>query len=60
MNQGLLGALDQYWNVQEKPSLKRRNTYFENDPQVVLRVGLFVSVAMTMLFMCFVMVGGIL
>lgn len=29
-NQGLFGALDQFWTVNEKPRLDRRNTYFED------------------------------
>lgn len=27
-SQGLLGALEQYWSVEDKPRLHRRNTYF--------------------------------
>lgn len=45
-NQGLVGALHQYWNIDEKPRLYRRNTYFD-DVQVsnttALRVGIVVS-----------------
>ena len=29
-NQGLFGALEQYWSVEPKPRLDRRNTYFED------------------------------
>ena len=29
-NQGLFGALAQYWTVEPKPRLNRRNTYFED------------------------------
>ena len=46
MNQGFIGALEQYWTVEEKPRLHRKNTYFE-DKQVsnaeALRVGIVVS-----------------
>ena len=28
-NQGLFGALDQYWNVQPKPRLAKKNTFFD-------------------------------
>ena len=49
-NQGLLGALHQYWNIDEKPRLDRKNTYFD-DVQVsnltALRVGIVVSVVAT-------------
>ena len=49
-SQGIFGALDQYWSIEEKPRLHRRNTYF-NDHQVsnvdALRFGLgFIIVAM--------------
>ena len=29
-NQGFWGALYQYWNIQEKPRLNRRNTFFDD------------------------------
>ena len=29
-NQGLLGAFEQYFTVEDKPRLYRRNTYFED------------------------------
>lgn len=45
-DQGLVGALHQYWNIDEKPRLYRRNTYFD-DVQLsnltALRVGIVVS-----------------
>ena len=45
-NQGLMGALEQYWTVEPKARLHRRNTFFE-DNQVsntdALRFGLLVS-----------------
>lgn len=45
-NQGLMGAIAQYWTIDEKPRLNRRNTYFE-DVQLsnfnALRVGIVVS-----------------
>ena len=45
-NQGCLGALYQYWNVEPKARLHRRNTYFD-DAQLTnsqaLRVGIVVS-----------------
>ena len=49
-NQGLLGALDQYWSIEDKPRLHRRNTYFrehEVSNLDALRFGLgFIIVAM--------------
>ena len=48
--QGLFGALVQYWDIQPKPRLDRRNTYF-NDHRVsntdALRFGLVVSTLAT-------------
>lgn len=29
-SQGFFGALWQYWNIQEKPRLERRNTFFDD------------------------------
>lgn len=46
-NQGLLGALEQFWTVNEAPRLDRKNTYFEDHPKVsnydALRFGLVFS-----------------
>jgi len=41
-DQGLVGALHQYWNIDEKPRLYRRNTYL-----TALRVGIVASVVAT-------------
>lgn len=45
--QGLMGALSQYWNIEPKARLHRRNTYFK-DHQIsnidALKVGLIVSI----------------
>ena len=47
-NQGLMGALQQYWTVEDKPRLTRRNTYFEDNFKVsnvvAMRVGIVGSV----------------
>ena len=49
-DQGLYGALSQYWTVEPKARLHRRNTYFD-DAQLsnaqALRVGIVVSVIAT-------------
>lgn len=45
-DQGLVGALHQYWNIDEKPRLYRRNTYFDDvsvSNLTALRVGIVVS-----------------
>lgn len=33
-NQGLFGALEQYWRVEPKARLNRRNTYFRDEFRV--------------------------
>lgn len=30
VNQGLLGAIEQYFSVEDKPRLHKRNTFFED------------------------------
>ena len=45
-NQGFFGALYQYWNVEPKARLHRRNTYFDDAEMSnaqALRVGIVVS-----------------
>lgn len=42
-NQGFYGALKQYWTVDEKPRLNRRNSWFEDHrptPYDTLRIGI--------------------
>lgn len=53
-NQGLLGAIEQYWSVEPKPRLHRRNTYFDSQLSnaEALRFGLIVSV-LAMAIICF-------
>lgn len=50
-SQGLFGAIEQYWSVNEAPRLNRRNTFFEDHPKVsnysALRIGLIVSIIAT-------------
>jgi len=62
-DQGLFGALDQYWTVNEKPRLSRRNTYF-NEVQVsnvqALRVGIVASGLATAIIVFWSVLGVIL
>ena len=62
-NQGLLGALYQYWNIEPKARLHRRNTYFDDEVRVsnltALRVGIVVSVLATAII-GFWSLGGLL
>ena len=62
-DQGLYGALDQYWTVNEKPRLARRNTYFD-DVQVsniqALKVGIVASMVSTAIVVFWSLLGVIL
>lgn len=62
-NQGLVGALIQYWTVDEKPRLHRRNTYFD-DVQVsniqALKVGIVVSMVATAIVVFWSLMGVML
>lgn len=50
-NQGLFGAIEQYWTVDEALRLNRRNTYFRDHLKVssygALKVSLAVSIVAT-------------
>lgn len=62
-NQGLFGALDQYWSVDEKPRLNRRNTYFDDlelSNVDALRVGIVVSVVAIAIVVFWSLVGVVL
>lgn len=62
-NQGLYGALSQYWTIDEKPRLNRRNSYFD-DHQLsnydALRVGMAVSVLATAIVVFWSLLGVLL
>ena len=63
VNQGLWGAVEQYWTVEEKPRLHRRNTYFEDHPQISnwtsLKLGIVAfSVSITIVILC--LIGGLM
>lgn len=62
VNQGLWGAVEQYWTVEEKPRLHRRNTYFE-DHQISnwtsFKLGIVAfSVSITIVILC--LIGGMM
>lgn len=50
-----MGALEQYWTVDEKPRLYRKNTWLEDhEPQTVnLNAFLFIGVFSVMAFVVF-------
>ena len=59
-DQGFLGALEQYWTVEDKPRLNRRNSWFR-DHQVnpsLLIILAYISVPTIILFVVFCMVGA--
>ena len=62
MNQGLFGALVQYWDIQPQVRLGRKNTFFE-DVKVsnidALRFGLIVSSVATAIMMSWCIIGGL-
>jgi len=62
-DQGFFGALDQYWTLNEKPRLGRRNTFFD-EVQVsnfmALKVGIVVSMIATAIVVFWSLLGVIL
>ena len=63
MNDGLLGALDQYFTIEPKVRLHRRNTFF-NDVRMTnydaLKVGIVVSTLATAIVVFWCLVGVVL
>lgn len=62
-NQGLIGAIVQYWSVEPKARLHRRNTYFDDiglSNLDVLRVGIAITVIATAIVVFWSLVGVIL
>lgn len=59
-DQGLFGALRQYWAVEPKPRLHRRNTYFDDNINLsntqALRVGI-VAITVSLLVVMFGCIG---
>lgn len=64
VNQGLLGALAQYWTVDEKPRLNRKNTYFEDALTLsnadALRLGIVATSAIAIIVISWSLVGVVL
>lgn len=61
--QGLYGAVEQYWSIEPKARLHRRNTYLEDaslSSYDALRVGIVVSIIATAIIGFWCMLGGIL
>ena len=64
VNQGLWGAVEQYWTVEEKPRLHRRNTYFEDHPKELsnfstLKLGI-VACSVVITIVISALVGGMM
>ena len=62
-NQGLKGALVQYWTIEEKPRLHRKNTYFDDltvSNYTALKFGLAVSVLATAIIIFWSLMGVLL
>lgn len=58
-NQGLFGALEQFWTIEDKPRLNRRNTYFEDilTNAQALRVGIVVGSLATAIVVGWSLIG---
>ena len=62
-NQGLYGAISQYWDIEPKARLHRRNTYFEEHQlsnMDALRFGVVVSVLATAIIISWSLMGAFL
>ena len=62
-DQGFIGALDQYWTLNEKPRLGRRNTFFDEvqiSNFMALKVGIAVSMIATAIVVFWSLLGVIL
>lgn len=59
-NQGFLGALSQYWSVEDKPRLYRRNSWFrEHQPkESLLIIAVYIAVPSIILFVVCSMIGA--
>ena len=59
-NQGLYGAISQYWDIEPKARLHRRNTYFEEHQlsnMDALRFGVVVNVLATAILIFWSLMG---
>ena len=62
-NQGFIGALSQYWDIEPKPRLNRRNTYFDDivvDNVTALKFGLGFSILAIAIFSFWSLLGVVL
>lgn len=62
-NQGLFGALEQYWTVNDKPRLNRKNTYFDDltlSNVDALRVGVLVATLAIAIVVSWSLIGVVL
>jgi len=61
--QNFWGAVEQYWTLEDKPRLHRRNTYFEDHPSISnwtsFKIGI-VAVTTITIVICGIMVGGMI
>lgn len=63
MSNGLLGALDQYFSIEPKARLHKRNTYFDDvrmSNKDALKVGIVVSTLATAIVVFWCLIGVIL
>lgn len=60
-DQGFFGAIEQYWDIEPKPRLNRRNSWArEHEPKIFhLNIILFSGVFTVILFMIFCMLEAL-
>lgn len=60
-SQGLLGALLQYWTIEDKPRLYRRNTWFDDHKpsEYTMNRFLFYTVFTVVVLIVGMMIGGL-
>lgn len=63
VNQGLMGALAQYWTIDEKPRLHRKNTYFDDlelSNADALKMGIVVATSAIAIVVSWSLIGVVL
>lgn len=62
-NQGFIGALIQYFTIEDKPRLHRRNTFFEDigiSDDLIFKIMLYGVVAFVLTIITYVILRGFL
>ena len=59
-NQGLFGAISQYWTIDEKPRLHRKNTFFEDHPKFDNKKSFSVGIVFSMLALAIIVLWSVM